>query len=208
MNRSLTRLAGFTLIELLIVVAIIAILAAIAVPNFLEAQSRSKISRTMADMRSTGLAITAYKTDNIDYPNLGNYVGFLLKQNVGIDDNIGILLTSPISYLTTIPIDNFNTAAPIWGKEDAGVPKSFVYTVRLNNDDRWGFFNWAVQGLSSHDLRWIIESAGPDVNWWTLVNVPQEDRWAGYVYDPSNGTISNGMLSYSNQGFISPIFNN
>jgi prepilin-type N-terminal cleavage/methylation domain-containing protein len=47
---------AFTLIELLIVVAIIAILAAIAVPNFLEAQVRAKVAATKADIRSLALA--------------------------------------------------------------------------------------------------------------------------------------------------------
>ncbi|HBF35528.1 TPA: hypothetical protein DDW35_13275 [Candidatus Sumerlaeota bacterium] len=55
---------AFTLIELLIVVAIIAILAAIAVPNFLEAQVRAKISRAHSDMRSLATAIEAYSVDN------------------------------------------------------------------------------------------------------------------------------------------------
>ena len=60
--------SAFTLIELLIVVAIIAILAAIAVPNFLEAQVRSKVSRVKTDMRSLATAIEAYRLDHNVYP--------------------------------------------------------------------------------------------------------------------------------------------
>ena len=59
---------GFTLIELLIVVAIIAILAAIAVPNFLEAQVRAKVSRAHSDMRSLATAIEAFRVDVNEYP--------------------------------------------------------------------------------------------------------------------------------------------
>jgi len=54
---------GFTLIELLIVVAIIAILAAIAVPNFLEAQVRSKVARVKSDLRTLATAQEAYFVD-------------------------------------------------------------------------------------------------------------------------------------------------
>ena len=59
---------GFTLIELLIVVAIIGIIAAIAIPNLLNAIDRGKQKRTMADMRSIGTAIESYSIDFSHYP--------------------------------------------------------------------------------------------------------------------------------------------
>ncbi len=63
---------AFTLIELLIVVAIIAILAAIAVPNFLEAQIRSKASRVKTELRTLATAVESYYTDwNVPPPEAG-----------------------------------------------------------------------------------------------------------------------------------------
>ena len=58
------RPRAFTLIELLVVVAIISILAAIAVPNFLDAQIRAKVARMKNDMRAMTIALETYAIDN------------------------------------------------------------------------------------------------------------------------------------------------
>ncbi len=72
--RKIRRESGFTLIELLIVVAIIGIIAAIAIPNLLNAIDRGKQKRTMSDMRSIGTSVESYAVDVNFYPiaALGN----------------------------------------------------------------------------------------------------------------------------------------
>lgn len=62
---------GFTLAELLIVVAIIGIIAAIAIPNLMNAMDRGRQKRTMADMRTIGTACETYAIDHSHYPTAG-----------------------------------------------------------------------------------------------------------------------------------------
>ncbi len=66
---------GFTLIELLIVVAIIGIIAAMAIPNLMNAIDKGKQKRTMADLRTLGSAVEMYAVENNTYPRVASYGG-------------------------------------------------------------------------------------------------------------------------------------
>ena len=72
LSRTNRSQAGFTLIELLIVVAVIGILAAIAIPNLLTAIQRARQSRTMADIRMISEGVEAYQNDHSAYPVSSN----------------------------------------------------------------------------------------------------------------------------------------
>ena len=89
---------GFTLIELLIVVAIIGILAAIAVPNFLNAQIRAKIAKVESEIRSINEAYTAYNLDNNSWPPHADRCRAQHK-----------FVTSPIAYLSSSLEDPFQS---------------------------------------------------------------------------------------------------
>lgn len=94
-----SKTAAFTLVELLVVVAIISLLAAIAIPNFLNAQIRAKVARAKADMRTLAEALEAYHVDQNSYPQAA---AILIWRRL-------VPLTTPVGYITSIPFDPFQT---------------------------------------------------------------------------------------------------
>ena len=111
---------GFTLIELLIVVAIIGIIAAIAIPNLLNAIDRSKQKRTMADMRSVGTACEEYSIDNNFYP---------VQTSQGDVSTISTNITP--TYIKVVPsLDGWN-----WNIQYGTPSGGSAYTIRSFGKD-------------------------------------------------------------------------
>ncbi|MDI6782644.1 MAG: prepilin-type N-terminal cleavage/methylation domain-containing protein [bacterium] len=169
---------GFTLIELLIVVAIIAILAAIAIPNFLAAQVRSKVGRTKSEMKSFATALESYYVDNNAYPNM---VGANGQPNMWGFLHVSNDITTPISYISKQPLDIFRLGKVTYAPTEPMRPHYFY--------QNWDFYYKSDPVAYSYGYNlygaWKVMSTGPGavvVSWTT-------------IYDPTNGTISNGNIS-------------
>jgi prepilin-type N-terminal cleavage/methylation domain-containing protein len=192
---------AFTLIELLIVVAIIAILAAIAVPNFLEAQVRSKVTRQLSNMRVLATAVESYYVDNNKYPLTtvdpfdpagGSEPEAMYKFYPG-------QITTPIAYISSDAAmeDIFRQA------HDFSNPLAYQimwHPSRIYDPD--GPYNhysgdavWAAQ-RNRYGL-WVLRSAGPDRYYYNDPGVNADYGAGGWnlaSYDATNGTASTGDI--------------
>jgi len=142
---------GFTLVELLIVVAIIAILAAIATPNFLEAQTRAKIARAKADERTLAVAIESYQVDCGTYPyylNRDDGEQWMVDA-VGEATYLPYRLTTPIAYLGSLMPTPFQTRRfeHAIDPNPARAPYTYMYRrVYLNMPNAQSWKPWPGMG--------------------------------------------------------------
>jgi len=200
---------GFTLIELLIVVAIIGILAAIAVPNFLEAQVRAKAARVVSELRTADLALMSYFIDNDNFPPDRNYS--TISGGPPSDWTLGALmfLSTPISYISDVSFrDPFQESLDVAYGPFIPEPPNYKYYMcgNLKTGSSWGM---TVGGAGCPPLprsAAVVQSFGPDHTYdgseWIICGLdlvlshPTFGTILGrdLVYDGSNGTISNGDI--------------
>jgi len=192
----LLRKQGFTLIELLIVVAIIGILAAIAVPNFLNAQTRAKIARIEGDFKAIATALEMYRMDNGRYISRANNISWPRRF---------FPLTTPISYLSQgrwpDPFAPHNATAP------DGDPLNYAYESKGWPDDSnprgRGFATFAKKfNNSPHEnlhgketqFEYALISAGPDTDLNADAGAQSNPQDVFFLYAASNGVRSNGDI--------------
>src|SRR5256714_7393706 len=118
-----TKHAGFTLVEIMIVVAIIALLAAIAVPGFLRARKRSQASRILNDLRMIDSAVDQYAIETnrttgatVAITDWTNY----LKKNSLLYNSGNSLLGSAygaqvVDTIPTVPANDYATLSDVAG---------------------------------------------------------------------------------------------
>lgn len=184
---------AFTLIELLIVVAIIGILAAIAVPNFLNAQARAKLTKSYANMKSAQTGILAYIVDN-------NWAPI----DKGPDAETGetyLALTTPIAYMSSI--DAFHDQYFTNTEEDVGRYTGYGAPLHVGKfEDKARFDLFSRANITFFLYGWGPDRK-PDYPWPTPdagmlsfdnPSITGANRDGGLFYHPSNGTISEGDL--------------
>ncbi|MBM3334184.1 prepilin-type N-terminal cleavage/methylation domain-containing protein [Candidatus Sumerlaeota bacterium] len=197
MTRRRETQKGFTLIELLIVVAIIAILAAIAVPNFLEAQVRAKVSRVNNDLRTIATALEVYMVDHNTYPQP---CAWMLQSGDPFRIIAYRALSTPVAYLTSgILRDPFMVHGAISGGMDRA---KTAYEMGFSTPGKRAadLDNLLLSGVWTSRDMFLVHSFGPDfsddtdISSFGRLNAAGQPNATARIYDPTNGTVSVGDI--------------
>lgn len=168
---------GFTLIELLIVVAIIGILAAIAVPNFMNARIRAELARAISDMKAAADALEMYRIDNRRY----------IRTYAGASEFFQ--LTTPIAYMTRVPDDYF-----LRGKKGRDINPD-------STSNNWDYTGSDLGWGTKPPIAYTFGTMGPmqggcvsQLDWAFNRATWKAETFRRGMYDISNGLRSGGGL--------------
>jgi len=209
---------GFTLIELLIVIAIILILIAIALPNFLEAQLRAKVTRVKAELKTLETVHAAYYQDYNSYPfnhrgteaakgsdgdtgmpttDCNKRTGVFNQAPYWSYEAVAYLLTTPIKYLSNAELkDQFQLNG---NPSASGAPYLYHYTSsKIAHCRGWGNgiaykYTRSYSILGYGPVRYKYPNAAY-VLW--SIGPDTKDGYAQElpVYSPTNGSNSGGDI--------------
>jgi len=218
LGQAAARRRAFTLIELLIVTAILGILGAIAVPNFLQARLRAQTAKTNGDMDAVAKAVMMFRLDQNHFPpatdNLGeSYVSgkvdfmyieeFVTFQTSKAGTPVACL-TSPIPYLSQAPLDPFSND-PVLPYGYAGGRIGYIITsFGPDRDQNEGINDLNHRGDIDEPTAFLLAD-GEETEYslmasfmGTSTRQQSPARLRNYLqartYDPSNGLVSNGDL--------------
>ncbi len=193
LRRSCHHVHAFTLVELLVAISIILILIGIALPNFLAAQTRSKIARVSSDMRSVATALEEYQMESKKYPTM------IVP---GFQGGVPPLAGSSLKWWY-IP-DSLSSPIPYLRNADVRCPFGGNYARAENFPDeiwrRYGYENILELITKSGQFPILMNRYGHPkaITWsgdWRLQCVGPDREWdPNIMYNPTNGLVTRGDI--------------